>query len=513
MSGQTAMLEAHPDTMAERILPFPEEPAAEQEPAYDTIVGGPSVDLIAYYEGQRAVLGYFSKINKGENFRARFRGAAAGDEGDFAVQEKRFRPRYGRGMNKKFDESEEAKDRLDEVAKSKFASSLGYSAAGAAQIRPKIVADSMLDSDYDDFASKYYGLANKEAKNRYMGVLDRRIKRLKKAQETSGASEPLEYGISIDIEEPTLWSVQLDESRGIVEAMPGHIDPDEKMTFSSFAGEFGSVFGGGELEEGVDVELHVRAEDFTNIRPDALRSGLFIHKNDPRYSRVRKDDVDRTEQLAWAWGDLPLTPMNIKLIEKLKLTETGVVLPADEFITVAHNPGAMNAFIKARTRNFNADNKDSLDVDERTGRSAGHAMEGKIERIGELIPSLEGEIKLFRTIYQASLPGSETMYKAGEWDAMRRVAEVRLHTLIDTARLNLELDTEQVKSMHRALTSKLWHEGSGEELAANWRVYASLGAQYAYARLIKAMQSRERCWEELYVYQPYLERGEQAKAA
>lgn len=508
--GQTVMLEANPDTMAERVLPFPGQ-VPEEQPAYETVIGGPSVNLVDYYEAQRAVLGYFSKLNKGENFRARFRGAAGGDESDLAVQETQLRPRYGKGMNKKYDKSEQAKDRLDELAKGKFASALGFDEVVASGIKPKIVVDSMLQNAYDDFSSLYYGLSNKDRKNSYAGKLDRRIKKLK-ARPAAVPGDRTSLRV-VDTDEHTLWSDLLDETGGLLASAPEDIDPDQEMTFISFVGQRGSALGKAELEEGVDVELHVRPEDFANIEPAALRKGLYIHRHDPRYRRVRKGDPEPTEQLAWAWGSLPVLPMSPKLVEGINLGETGVVMPAGEFNAIAHNPGAMNAFVKARTRDHNAGNPKIHEVNEKVGRSAGHTMESKLKKIDGVIPEIEQEIRMFQTIYRASAEGSETTFKAKEIEVLRTGAEQKLHVLVDTARLNLGIGPEQVKAMHRALTSRLHKQGSEQELAANWRIYASLGAQYAYARLIKTLQAKERCRDQLEIYTPYLERGEAAKAA
>lgn len=509
ISGQMAMLEANPDTMAERVLPAPREP--HEEPAIETIIGGPSVNLIDYYEGQKSVLRFFGKINKGENFRARLRGADGGDEGDFGVQEARLRPRYGRDMNKKYDDSLEAKARLDEIAKKKFASALGFGETAVSRIRPRIVVDSMLENEYDDFGSRYYGLSNKDRKNNYLGVLDRRIKKLE-AQPVPADGDRTSLRV-VDTDEPTLWADLLDETGGILIGSPESIDPEEEMTFIGFLGQRGSVLGTAILEEGVDVEIHVRPEDFANIEPTTLGKGLFIHQSDPRYKRVRKDSPDPTEQLAWTWGELPISPMNPKLIEKLNLGETGVVLPANEFSAIAHSPPAMNAFIKAKTRNHNAGNTDVHEVNEKVGRSAGHAMEYKLEKIGGLIPEIEEEIKLFQTIYRASTPDSDTTFKAKDIEVLRATAEQRLHVLVDTARLSLGLNPRQIKAMHRALASKLHRQKSEEELAANWRIYTSFGARYAYARLIKTLQARERCRDQLEIYMPYLDRAEAEETA
>ncbi len=497
------MLEANPDTMAERILAFPKEQQREQ-PAYETVIDGPSVNLIDYYEGQVATLKFFDKINKGENFRNRF-----SDGSPFVEQ---YDKAHGKGAaDKKYDESAEARIRLDRAAKNKFAGALGYSAIATAKLRPKIVIDSILQSDYDNFSRPYYGITNKDAQNSRIKELEGRLKELRERIASPESQKTPER--PADTDEPTLLSMQLDETGGILTGASEDINPEQEMTFIKFMGERGSVLGKAELEEGVDVELHVRPEDFTNIRPSVLRDGLYIHRFDPRYSRVRKDNPNRTQQLAWAWGEQPFSSTKPRILKDLNLTENGVVLPADEFSMVAHSPSAMTAFAGAKTRDHNAGNTDIKGVDEKVGRSRGHTMEGKIDKISELIPNIEEELRLFKTIYDATNPESPVTFKAKELEVLFQVAQERLHILIDTARLNLSMSPDQVKAMHRALASKLTKANSEAELAKNWRVYASLGGQYAYARLTKAIQSRERCREELEYYQPYLDRGKAQKAA
>ncbi|HEX5797687.1 MAG TPA: hypothetical protein VFX86_04850 [Candidatus Saccharimonadales bacterium] len=511
--GQVAILEVHPDTFAERILPAGREP--QQEPAYETVIGGPSVSLQDYYEGQLAVLGYFNKLNKGENFRARFQAAAGGSGEDRAVMEAQLLPRYGGSrerLNKAYDESLKGKDRLDALAKRRFAQGLGYDTATSARLRPKIVLDSMLQSDYDEFSGQYYGVANADAKDSYARRLNGRLRGLKKR-----IADPEKFKTPqqqpVDTEEPTIWSVYLDENRGVLSRTPETTASQQEMTFAEFIAERSSVFGGGTLEEGADVEFHVRPRDFANITPDSLRRGLYINRFDPRYGRIRKDNNNPTRQLAWAWGRPPISSTKPKILNKLKLEDTGVVLPADEFGVLAHSPGAINAFVQARTRDSNAGNPDIKEVDEKEGRSGGHAMESKIEKIDELIPRIEEEIAMFKTIYDAADPESTDRLPAGQLAALTLAAEERLHVLVDTARLNLGHEPSQTKAMHRALASKLFRPDSAEELSTNWRIYASLGAQYAYARLAKAIQSRERCHEQLAYFQPFLDRAEDQKAA
>jgi hypothetical protein len=339
-----------------------------------------------------------------------------------------------------------------------------------------------------------------------------RLRELKKRASDPEKFKPAEEKPA-DIDEPTLWSVYLDENGGMLGDVSIPADPDEEVPFTRFARMRGSVFGDSTAEEGADVELQVRPQDFANIEPAVLRDGLFIHKSDPRYKPVHKNDPNPTEQLAWALGELPFSPMNPAIIEGLHLEESGVVLPADEFGIVAHSPVAMTKFAGARTRNHNADNTDINDADEKVGRSRGHVMESKLEKISELIPRIDDELQMFRTVYRAADPESGVKLKAKDMDILLQTAEERLHVLIATARLNLGIGPEETKAMHRALTSRLYRGNSDEELARNWRVYASLGAQYAYARLAKATQSRNRCQVQLDYYQPFLDRAEAQKAA
>lgn len=135
-------------------------------------IAAPAVGAVEHYEHLAKVLGYFGSMNKGDNFRARFR------EGSPVVRS-RFEPQY-RSVNKKFDESTEAADTLDELALAEFAKAFGSEALVASGVATEREADAMAKEDYQRFKGSYGGLGNKKARTSYLGKVNRRTEKFKK---------------------------------------------------------------------------------------------------------------------------------------------------------------------------------------------------------------------------------------------------------------------------------------------------------------------------------------------
>lgn len=309
-----------------------------------------------------------------------------------------------------------------------------------------------------------------------------------------------------EIEQLTFASGLADQSRGVmdipVESMPA-IDPDSRITLVRLASEQGLAIAAEPIETGEDAELQVGRDDFARARPDILRRGLYIDMLDPRY----RDKS--TQQLLWAWGKPPMDP---PAVQGLDLQRTGVVVPADEFKIVAHSPTRITKFAEAQTRHANRDNLDRVAVDEGVGRSAGHAMESKIGRIGSLEEDIRAEIDLLRIPYREAASTWRAHFGPKRLGAIKKEADERIHEMIETATLNLNPGSFEIRALHRAVAARL-HRGSRQEIAHAWRIYTSLAGQYATARLVKATHSRIRCQELLEEqYRPYLERAEEAGA-
>lgn len=306
-----------------------------------------------------------------------------------------------------------------------------------------------------------------------------------------------------EVEQLTFAAGLADQSRGVidvsVDAMPS-VNPDRRITLVRLAGEQGLFIAPEAVETGEDVELQVGRDDFASARPDILRSGLYIDMLDPRY----RDKS--TQQLLWAWGKPPINPA---AVQGLNLQRTGVVVPADEFKIVAHSPERIGKFAEAQTRHANRDNIDRGVVDERVGRSGGHSMESKIERIGSLEEDIKAEIDLLRIPYREAASTWRAHFGPKKLAAIKKEADERIHEMVETATLNLNPGSFEIRALHRAVAARL-HRGSPQEIAQSWRIYTSLAGQYATARLVKAAHSRVRCQELLEdQYRPYLERSEE----
>lgn len=151
----------------------PEEPfhfEAPEVPPADVPEEGPSVNLVGYYSALRKALGYFAKENKGTNYRNRFH------EGSpiIGIQ---FADRYP-DPNQKFDESEESRDRLEDLARKEFAKAFGHEALVASGIKTESAINISMERYFNEFGAQYRGIPNKKARGSLQGKLDRRIKRL-----------------------------------------------------------------------------------------------------------------------------------------------------------------------------------------------------------------------------------------------------------------------------------------------------------------------------------------------
>lgn len=309
-----------------------------------------------------------------------------------------------------------------------------------------------------------------------------------------------------EVEQLTFAAGQADLTRGVIDIPVdaiSAIDPEQRISLVRLAAEQGLVFGESEALGEEDADLQVGRDDFASASPKMLRSGLYIDVLDPRY----RDKS--TQQLLWAWGK---PPMNPPAVQGLDLQRTGVVVPADEFKIVAHSPPRIAKFAEAQTRHANRDNIDRVVVDERVGRSAGHSMESKIARIGSLEEDIKAEIDLLRIPYREAASTWRAHFGPKKLAAIKKEADERIHEMVETATINLNPGSFEIRALHRAVAARL-HRGSRQEIAQSWRIYTSLAGQYATARLVKATHSRVRCQELLeHQYRPYLERAEEASA-
>lgn len=142
----------------------------------------PSLGLATYYRSLAKTLDFFSKINVGENFRARFRGAAGGSGEDKAILDRRINPRYGNQAlaNKKFDESVKTSEKLEGLAREKFAKAFGREVIIASGIKTEQAVDVSMDRYYTEFQKLYGGLGNKHRKNSFAAKMKRRADRFER---------------------------------------------------------------------------------------------------------------------------------------------------------------------------------------------------------------------------------------------------------------------------------------------------------------------------------------------
>lgn len=176
--GHESQISLLPPPPARETIEPADEPIVAEHGQLEMHVGVPrnypSVELATYYQSLGKVLRFFGRLNTGENFRARFR-----EDSPFV---RRYDQQHGEGQaDKKFDESVEARERLEGLAHEEFAKAFGRDVLIASKIRSGRVINSSMEKYYEQFQELYAGLGNTDRKSQYLGKIQRRAARYEKA--------------------------------------------------------------------------------------------------------------------------------------------------------------------------------------------------------------------------------------------------------------------------------------------------------------------------------------------
>ena len=283
---------------------------------------------------------------------------------------------------------------------------------------------------------------------------------------------------------------ELDEARGVIRAnlqdLP-QVDAEQRITLGRLANFYGQRLGPADgIIYSQDTLLEVQEKDFVQAKPSAINRGLYIPRSDRRFSDPK------TEQL-------------VRVTPKDDRQQDGVVFPVQEFHLVARNAKDLVKHVMAKTRKANGGNPDRIEVDGTVGRSAGHAMESKIQGLNVLENQLiENRSRLLIPLYRETYSSWQSHFKAKNLDKKRLQFDEQLHDTIETANINLNLGSTAVKAVHRAATANMHRRGSSSELNHHWQKYIKMVGEYVSARRAKVVISRTQCQEELKHYEPFL---------
>ncbi|MGI9027693.1 MAG: hypothetical protein ACR2FM_02520 [Candidatus Saccharimonadales bacterium] len=265
-----------------------------------------------------------------------------------------------------------------------------------------------------------------------------------------------------------------------------------RITLMKLASRYGEQFGPNDsVTTTQDTLLQVGPENFFNSQPETLRSGLYIHPRDPRFRDPSTEQLVKVRSAGTARG-------------------IGVVFPAHEFHIVARSASDLAKHVMAKTRRSNENNPDAMCVEARVGRSAGHALVGKVLGLNELENDFITVrntvlIPLYREAKRNGDKHWSAHYGPKNLDKKRQVFDELTHEIIDTATINLDLGSTAIKAAHRAETSRLYRARSTRQRSANWLSSISFVGKYLNARHHKVIASRDQCQKELKFYHEFLD--------
>ncbi len=287
---------------------------------------------------------------------------------------------------------------------------------------------------------------------------------------------------------------ELNASNGVMHGTPEslpNVDPEKRITLGRLTGLYGLQYGPNHsVNLSQDPLIEVVREDFWRASPCGLTHGLYIGREDDRYTDPK------TEQL-------------IRIHRDRDYHSYGVVFPSDQFHTVARSPLDLIKHAMATTRNANKDNGDTEDVEARVGRTAGHALESKIAAMNKI----DAELEAARTAVFVPLQAEAMSNRAHPWiaryrskdiDALLKSVDKQYHEVIDTAAINFNVgstalkgahDTaaSALKAAHRAGASALYR--TPDNLTRNIRMVDVINMlrRYTQERRIKIAISKEEC--------------------
>jgi hypothetical protein len=267
------------------------------------------------------------------------------------------------------------------------------------------------------------------------------------------------------------------------------INLDKRINLARLAMLYGRKLGPLEgVGEDYDYLLDVVAADFENASPDSINAGLFIAPDDPRYHDPLTERLVRTGNFK---GDNPLW---------------GVVFPQHQFSKVSRSPRGLTEQGMDKTREANSGEDDLPKVDATVGRTGGHIMERYIPQMEKV----DKEIEIFETEILDPLTSQtrfnwQAHYKARNLDNKYRYFVEEMHGALDTASLNLNIDTTALRGAHRALASRLSRQRSTKEQNEALKPYLKLSKKYAKGRRDKVGRAIQYAQENLDAFQPFLD--------
>lgn len=293
---------------------------------------------------------------------------------------------------------------------------------------------------------------------------------------------------------------QLNEVNGVLQTpaseVPGII-PEKRVTLLRLASLHGLKLGPKDaVTINYDSLLDIAEQDFNMANAISINTGLYIYPGDERYRS-------------------PATEQLVRIRKDNEWNSPAVVFPTEQFRTVARSPQDLAKHAMAVTREANKDNSDPIDVEGKVGRSAGHALLGKINGLEKLEATLAATrndllLPLNREVNNNTSRPWQAHYLPKNIDKKRKQFDEELHHTLDTAAINLNIGTTALQAAHRALVSNLYRRGSRNELSSQWLNYLTLSRDYVKARRSKIATSKAECKLQMNFYQQFIDQTQAA---
>ena len=299
---------------------------------------------------------------------------------------------------------------------------------------------------------------------------------------------------------------RLDATRGVVDAAryPEYsFDPEARMNIVMLAGHIGVALSEQPRQENLaDPALSISRDDFMRSKLDHLKDGLIIVPEHPLY---RHPDNRR---VAINWG-MPVTIFGEQGVQK---PDIGVALGVNEYQHIAIYPRPLADRARTTTLDALAGQMDREAANAAAMRAAGHALEGKIDKIEGHDKRFLGEIALLKSLHNDARIVWRTAYLGKNLDRKRREGDELIHSFVEIAANNLGFTTPETNATHRVFASNLYRRGSAENLAQSWRVITDWAIHYLGAKRGKANQALNGARMALFAYKPYLDAEQERRA-
>lgn len=237
---------------------------------------------------------------------------------------------------------------------------------------------------------------------------------------------------------------------------------------------FGRLIAQTALHEAIP-DGYATDEDLFRARPDQLNGGLYILPQDARY-----EDAE------------------------LRIKDT--VFPSQEFHVITRSPTDLARSSKANTRRSRAANPDRDETIHASMRSAGHALEGKLQATDDLLRQWREHRWLLSSL-AVDLGGTYPHWKGKNLEARRESVDKVIHQTAEVAVVNQPgLASEAVDGIHRAIKVHLYRtDTSNEHRIARWLGYMKLVDRHTRAKIQIADRAQFFAGREFLKYKPYLE--------